>query len=75
MIGYLVTIWILLFSILRFLNFADSKGKKVKDADVRKVNIDQLDKCPVMDVNLGSSNESVFLQGKDLWIAFLYTQK
>lgn len=35
----------------------------MKDADVRKVNIDQLDKCQVMDVNLGSSNESVFLQG------------
>ena len=40
----------------------------MKDADVRKVNIDQLDKCQIMDVNLGSSNESVFLQGKNLYV-------
>ena len=46
----------------------------MKDAEVRKVNIDQLDKCQVMDVNLGSSNESVFLQGtyKDIRLKTIY---
>ena len=73
LIGYFVINWILLLPMLRcVLQYADSKGKKVKDADVRKVNIDQLDKCQVMDVNLGSSNESVFLQGK--WI-IIYKQE